>query len=88
MTKGGVKLLSVRVNAVAPGSINNPMGATVGPAMFESGLLNEKSAPQVFRYMQPIGRTGEPIEIAKANLFLASDDASFATGAELIVDGG
>ena len=37
---------------------------------------------------QPVGRLGEPAEIAKAALYLASDDAAFATGTALVIDGG
>ena len=38
--------------------------------------------------MTPLGRTGKPVEVAYGVLFLASDEASFVTGAELVIDGG
>ena len=43
---------------------------------------------QAFVDMTPLGRLGEPEEIAKGILFLASDDSSFMTGSELVIDGG
>jgi NAD(P)-dependent dehydrogenase (short-subunit alcohol dehydrogenase family) len=50
------------------------------------GGANEVRA--AFAGMHPIGRFGHPAEIARAILFLASDDAAFMTGSELVVDGG
>lgn len=67
----------VRVNAVAPGFIETPMTAAV-PATVLAGMA-EKA---------PLARLGRPEEIAAAYCFLASDDASFITGAVLNVDGG
>lgn len=67
----------VRVNAVAPGFIETPMTAAV-PATVLAGMA-EKA---------PLARLGKPEEIAAAYCFLASDDASFITGAVLNVDGG
>jgi NAD(P)-dependent dehydrogenase (short-subunit alcohol dehydrogenase family) len=73
----------IRVNAVSPGSIDTP-GL--------SGLLGSSETGQQRLQMisnhVPLGRLGTPDEIAKAVVFLASDDASFVTGAELFVDGG
>ena len=73
----------IRVNAVSPGSIDTP-GL--------SGLLGSSETGQQRLKMisnnVPLGRLGTPDEIAKAVVFLASDDASFVTGAELFVDGG
>jgi NAD(P)-dependent dehydrogenase (short-subunit alcohol dehydrogenase family) len=73
----------IRVNAVSPGSIDTP-GL--------SGLLGSSETGQQRLKMisnnVPLGRLGTPDEIAKAVVFLASDDASFITGAELFVDGG
>jgi 3-oxoacyl-[acyl-carrier protein] reductase/7-alpha-hydroxysteroid dehydrogenase len=66
----------IRVNAVAPGVINTDMMAGVPEAML---------APIVASI--PLGRIGEPEEIASAFLFLASDMASYVTGAVLSVDG-
>ena len=67
----------IRVNAVAPGTI-----ATEAVA----GLPDEYVAPM--KEAHPMGRLGEPSEVARAILFLASDEASFVTGAILPVDGG
>jgi NAD(P)-dependent dehydrogenase (short-subunit alcohol dehydrogenase family) len=74
----------IRVNVVAPGVIITPAYKT------ELGMSDE----QIDAYSRdvsgttPLGRVGTPDEIAKAVSFLASDDASFVTGAELFVDGG
>lgn len=67
----------VRVNAVAPGFIETPMTAAV-PAAVLAGMAERA----------PLVRLGKPEEIAAAYCFLASDDASFITGAVLNVDGG
>jgi len=73
----------IRVNAVSPGSIDTP-GL--------SGLLASSEAGEQRRKMissgVPLGRLGAPDEIARAVVFLASDDSSYVTGAELFVDGG
>ena len=74
----------VRVNVVSPGPVKTPgLVGLAGPdAAQQQGLL-DYMATQV-----PIGRVGDPDEIAKAVAFLASDDSSFMAGAELFVDGG
>jgi 3alpha(or 20beta)-hydroxysteroid dehydrogenase len=69
----------VRVNSVHPGPVNTPMG---NPENLPEATLN-----QLFASL-PMGRAGRPEEVAKVSLFLASDDASFVTGAELAADGG
>ncbi len=69
----------VRVNAIAPGYIVTPMTEMV------------REAPEYERFitsLHPLGRLGQPEEIAAAAAFLASDDASFITGVILPVDGG
>ena len=69
----------VRVNCVCPSFVDTPMVAIVSQTepLREWALANT-----------PLGRLGRPEEIAKAALFLASDDSSFMTGAPLIIDGG
>src|SRR5579864_8036230 len=73
----------IRVNAVSPGSIDTPgLSGLLGSSETGQQRLNNISNNV------PLGRLGTPDEIAKAVVFLASDDASFVTGAELFVDGG
>ena len=73
----------IRVNAVSPGSIDTP-GLSGLLASSETGEQSKKMLSSV----TPLGRFGTPDEIAKAVVFLASDDASYITGTELFVDGG
>src|SRR5580704_5331207 len=73
----------IRVNAVSPGSIDTPgLNELLGSS--ETGQQRLK----MISNSVPLGRLGKPDEIAKAVLFLASDDSSFITGTELFVDGG
>jgi NAD(P)-dependent dehydrogenase (short-subunit alcohol dehydrogenase family) len=73
---------NIRVNTLSPGPVHTPGLAGLAPLEEQAGLLAHL-ASQV-----PIGRLGEPREIANAALFLASEDSSFMNGAELFVDGG
>ena len=73
----------IRVNAVSPGSIDTP-GLSDLLASSEVGEQRKKMISNV----TPLGRFGTPDEIAKAVVFLASDDSSYITGTELFVDGG
>jgi 3alpha(or 20beta)-hydroxysteroid dehydrogenase len=68
----------IRVNSIHPGGVNTIMGNPMGDPELEK-------APYQF---QAIARIGEPREISAAALFLASDEASYITGTELVVDGG
>jgi NAD(P)-dependent dehydrogenase (short-subunit alcohol dehydrogenase family) len=88
-SKGGVTLFTramaidhakqgVRVNALVPGATDTPM---IRKALSAEAL-------DALAASQPIGRLGRPDELAKAVLFLASDDASFVTGTAMYVDGG
>jgi len=74
---------SFRVNAITPGSIDTP-AATDVLASSEVGAQRKKMIPRVV----PLGRFGAPDEVAKAVVFLASEDSTYVTGAELFVDGG
>jgi NAD(P)-dependent dehydrogenase (short-subunit alcohol dehydrogenase family) len=73
----------IRVNAVSPGSIDTP-GLSDLLASSETGQQRLK----MISNSVPLGRLGAPDEIAKAVVFLASDDSSYITGTELFVDGG
>ena len=91
-SKGGVVLLTrnmaidyglagIRVNCLCPGFIKTPMTAVLDTP--ELHPLREE-----FIKLHMLGRAGRPEEVAAAALFLLSDDASFVTGASLVVDGG
>ena len=69
----------IRVNAVCPGVIETPMTAA---------LSGDPATRQLMESMTPMGRMGQPEEIAAAVLWLCSDDASFVTGHPLVIDGG
>lgn len=73
----------IRVNAVSPGPIDTPGLSGLAQTQEQKNALYEQLASAV-----PLGRLGKPEEIAKAVVFLASDDASYITGIELFVDGG
>ena len=78
-----LKARRIRVNAISPGSIDTP-GLSDLLASSETGEQRKK----MISTMVPLGRFGKPDEIAKAVVFLASDDSSYVTGIELFVDGG
>ncbi len=89
MSKGGVKQLTavsalalathgIRVNGIGPGSIRTDMLA---------GTLQDKAAMNRALSRTPLGRVGEPSEIASVAAFLASDDASYISGQIIYVDG-
>lgn len=95
-SKGGVRLLSksaalycarertnIRVNSVHPGYILTPM--------VERGLKasdNPAEMRKTIEALHPVGHMGKPIDIAYGVLYLASDESQFATGSELVIDGG
>jgi NAD(P)-dependent dehydrogenase (short-subunit alcohol dehydrogenase family) len=67
----------VRINSLSPGFIETP--------------LTDSQAPEVNAWvvsMTPMGRAGKPVEIAQGAVFLGSDESSFMTGSELLIDGG
>lgn len=78
-----LKKRRIRVNAVSPGPIDTP-GLSDLLASSETG----QQRLQVISDSIPLGRLGTPDEVAKAVVFLASDDSSYITGIELFVDGG
>lgn len=71
--------LGIRVNCIAPGYVDTPMSAWMHADPVQKELLLGRT---------PIGRLGEPEDIARAVVYLAGEDASFVTGQVLLVDGG
>jgi 3(or 17)beta-hydroxysteroid dehydrogenase len=95
-SKGGVRLLTksvalhcarkgyaIRCNSVHPSFVETPMLS----GMIAAGRNPAKMAAS-YTSAAPLGRLAQPIEVARTILFLASDESSFTTGAELVVDGG
>lgn len=89
-SKGGIKMLTkvmalelaqynISVNAIAPGAISTPMNERV---------LQDPELKKEVETKIPMGRFGEPEEVARVAAFLASDDASYVTGSTYYVDGG
>ena len=72
---------NIRVNCVCPGAINTRAAQVLGPG-------REDEFRRLQAAVHPLGRMGEPEEIANTVLFLASDEASFITGEAIVVDGG
>ena len=90
-SKGAVRLLTkssaiqyagegIRCNSVHPGVIETPMTTTI--------MLNTQESRDLNVSRHPLGRVGQPEDIAYGVLFLASDESSFMTGSELVIDGG
>jgi NAD(P)-dependent dehydrogenase (short-subunit alcohol dehydrogenase family) len=77
-----LKQRKIRVNVLSPGATETAGLTGLVPSEHKSVLLEQLAADI------PLGRVGDPIEIAKAALFLASDDSSFVNGIELFADGG
>jgi glucose 1-dehydrogenase len=89
-SKGGVSLLmktmaqelaqhGIRVNAISPGAIRTPINASA---------WDTPEAERELLKLVPYGRVGEPVDIGRAAVWLASDDSDYVTGATLYVDGG
>jgi NAD(P)-dependent dehydrogenase (short-subunit alcohol dehydrogenase family) len=78
-----LKVRKLRVNALSPGPIDTPIFDGLATTKAEVDKIKDGFISTI-----PLGRMGEADEIAKAALFLASDDSSFVTGIELFVDGG
>jgi NAD(P)-dependent dehydrogenase (short-subunit alcohol dehydrogenase family) len=76
---------NIRVNAVAPGSVDTPM-LRWAAGLFEPD--NPEALIDEWKTLHPLGRVARSDEIAQVVLFLASDQASFVTGATIVVDGG
>lgn len=100
-SKGAVRLLTksvamegaegevkVRANSVHPAVIETNMSREVIDDMSSNTGISDNEARELVTMLHPLGRLGLPEDIANAVVFLASDDAAFMTGAELVVDGG
>lgn len=98
-SKGAVRLLTkslaiesaplgIRVNSVHPGFIETDMGDQAIVAFSQSLGVDQDQMRRQFEHQHPLGRNGQPQNIADGIIFLASDRSSFITGTELVIDGG
>jgi cyclopentanol dehydrogenase len=89
-SKGGLRLLTkdlavelasskIRVNSIHPGGVLTPM---------TESIVNMEGGAELMKDMCPLGRIGNAMEVAYGALYLASDEATYTTGAELVIDGG
>ena len=78
-----LKSRKIRVNVVSPGTVITPGYKSAGLSDEQIAQMEADAAAAT-----PLGRVGTPDEIAKAVVFLASDESSYVTGIELFVDGG
>ena len=75
----------IRCNAICPGTVQTPF---VDGYLARNFAGHEDEVRQQLHARQPVGRMGQPDEIAYASLYLASDEAAFVTGSALVIDGG
>ena len=75
----------IRVNVLCPGTVHTPL---IEPLLIKRGQGDLELGKKMTISKYPIGRLGDPIDIARAALFLASDDAGFVTGSVFTIDGG
>jgi NAD(P)-dependent dehydrogenase (short-subunit alcohol dehydrogenase family) len=75
----------VRVNTIAPGTVNTALVQAIIERLTEEG---KAKFAEMIKTMYPLGRIGEPDDVAGAAVFLASDEARWITGTILAVDGG
>ncbi len=102
-SKGGVRLLTkaaavefgvlgygIRVNSIHPGYVDTAMGRNLIGEFIGFGMLpsSRSEAHEAMTKTYPLGRTGVPLDIARAALFLVSALSDWMTGAEIVVDGG
>ncbi|HUD90701.1 SDR family NAD(P)-dependent oxidoreductase [Sphingobium sp.] len=81
--------LPIRVNSVHPGCIDTGMMDRIYDHVVAEGAFpDEEAARSLYASRHPIGRMGDPEEVADAILFLCSSEASFMTGSEIVIDGG
>lgn len=74
---------NIRCNSLHPGAIDTPM---LTAALTQ--VPNPEELKQVFNNLQPMGRMGQPEEVAALAVFLAGDESKFITGSEMLIDGG
>jgi len=74
---------NIRANAICPGTVNTPWVERI-----TQDYENPDEARELMRQRQPLGRLGEPEEIAQAAIYLGSDESKFITGTTLVIDGG